>query len=401
MTMFDKVVATDLAALGRDSRQRMGSLVAMMPKPAPIVVEPAVNPACARANRVAGMAAGIAAIGCGAALAVLPSRPLLVAKPYDVQMPSITTNVWMLGFIAVATVAVTFLVAHRIALRRSPESVRRARGVGDLVFGSVAIAWVVTWFVVGWHRKDMPELFFDGRNAIAWKTVLNDEHVHPVLVIAGGLAVALAARCIAVSLANHVSDRWRGSSITVLVKITAITLLVTVFGLCVFDTDWAGQWGWQPMMPSRSGGWAPQGWASGPYAHWKMVHTLNLVVREYKDPLSDTQWATLYVIGTMTVLGAILALACARERYMKVPSRWLIAIEHAMVIPLAAACVFVSLLRLGWSRTEPSGVVYPPLLTTIALVTILVSSTLRRRRAQLTPSTPVPSVSSPVPRPSP
>ena len=72
MTMFDKVVATDLAALGTDSRQRMGSLVAMMPKPAPIVVaEPkAADPACNRANRVAMMAAGIAAIGCGAALAV-------------------------------------------------------------------------------------------------------------------------------------------------------------------------------------------------------------------------------------------------------------------------------------------------------------------------------------------
>ena len=123
-------------------------------------------------------------------------------------------------------------------------------------------------------------------------------------------------------------------------------------------------------------------------------------VREYEDPLSDTQWATLYVIGAMTVLGAILAVACLRERYMKVPSRWLIAIEHVTVIPLATACVFVLLLRLGWSATDHD-VVYPPLPATIAIVTILVSHTLRRRRSQLTPSARAPAVSSPAPRPSP
>lgn len=392
MTMFDKVVATDLAALGADSRQRMGALVAMMPKPVPVVVEQAVDPACGRANRVAGIVAGIAAIGCGAALALLPSRPLIVAQAYDVEMPSITTNVWMLGFIAVATVAVTFLVAHRVALRRSPELLRRARGVGDLVFGSVAIASIVTWFFVGWQRNETPELLFGGHDTFVWRTVWHDEWVDPHLAIAGGLACALLARCIAVSLANHVSDRWRGSSITVLVKITAITLLVTVFGLSLFDTHFVGQWGWQPMsMPPRY----PAG-----YANWQMVHTMDLVVRYYEDPLSDTQWTTLYVIGTMTVLGAILALACVRERYMKVPSRWLTTIERAAVIPLATACVFVALLRLGWSETD-NGIAYPPLPATIALVTILVSSTLRRRRAQLTRSTQAPAASSPAPRPSP
>ena len=394
MTMFDKVVATDLAALGADSRQRVGLLVAMMPKPAPpVVVETkAMDPACNRANRVAAMAAGTVAIGCGAALAVLPSRPMIVAQAYDVQMPSITTNVWMLGFIAVATVAVTFLVAHRMALRRSPELLRRARGVGDLLFGSVAIASVMTWFVVAWHRNETPELLFSGRDAFVWKTVWHDEYVDPSLAIAGGLACALVARCIAVSLANHVSDRWRGSSITVLVKITAITLLVTVFGLCLFDTHFVGWWSWQPMnMPPRY---------PAAHANWQMVHTMDLVVRYYENPLSDTQWTTLYVIGTMTVLGAILALGCARERHLKVPSRWLIAIEHVTIVPLATVCAFVSLVRLGSSETN-GGLVYPPLLTSIALVTILVSSTLRRRRAQLTQSTPAPAAASPAPRPSP
>jgi hypothetical protein len=136
------------------------------------------------------------------------------------------------------------------------------------------------------------------------------------------------------------------------------------------------------------------------YQYFEMVQTMNSVVRWYEEPLSDTQSATLEVIGTMTVLGAILALACVRERHMKVPSRWLTTIEHVTVIPLATACVFVALLRLGWSETD-NDIAYPPLPATIALVTILVSSTLRRRRAQLTRSTPAPAASSPAPRPSP
>ena len=106
-------------------------------------------------------------------------------------------------------------------------------------------------------------------------------------------------------------------------------------------------------------------------------------VQIYQDPLSDSQWATLHLVIAMAGLAALVALVCVFERYRRHPLRVLRAIEHAAVIPLASAVAAISLLGLGWSESD-QGITYPPLVTSIALAIILVSTTLRRRRDQLT-----------------
>lgn len=381
MTSFDKMVATDLAALGFDSRQRIGAFepLAFAPTPKVAIVARVPDPVRSRVNRIAAIAAGGTSLLCAGGLAKATILPAFVMdRHHEISRSWIVTNGWLLGFAAVAIVAAAFLLAHRLAahvLQGASEWRTRAQRLGDIAFGITAVAWVIGWFVVMFDVGRTWHVLWGSRWASIYRGLYNDVRGETLLVLAGGLACSLTARAIAVSAAAQLHDRWSGASVAVFAKLAGLVALATVCLLPEFGAN--GSWTFwhdvhvtSPLLQIRG-------------AVFEVMRHMLYGPDPWHGDWMDSEQTTILISAALALgLAALLALLCFRERYTDRRSRSLATLEHRYVLASALVVAFVGLVTpMFVSQYAPVA----PLTTAgfIALAIVAISTTLRRRRGSL------------------
>jgi hypothetical protein len=379
--MIDKLVAGDLAALATDSEQRIGTFEAFMPAPRAERKARVIDPVRTRVNRIAALAAGGTALACGAGIAKVTFSEAFVINRFGVVYEGgpIFTNPWFLGFAAVALVAFAFLLAHRITAHvlDGAEGWRtRAVRLGDLAFGITALVSVIVWFLVMLDGDTTWSLYYQSHSVEVWRGHMFDIRGDCWLVLAGGFAVSLTARAIAVALTRSSSDRWSGAALALVAKLSGIAVLVTIYVMPEFGRNGGTDVGWFPYARGSA--------LSTMYGdmHDAMFHAMYGWAYYRPEWFEPEQFHVL--IGALIVLGLIgvIGVLAAIERHTQRRSRIFAVLEHRAVLGVAAIVALISVV-VPMFMTENDSITRIYDATAISLVVIVLRSTLTRRRSTI------------------